>query len=182
MRLPLTHVKRNLMIAALLMGCVQAASAQSVNTNYMPGTDFSKYHSYKWVIIDGATPVDQILDQQIKAAVDKQLSSKGFTRKDSDPVDLFVGYEVAMDQEKELTGWGGGGVGWRLGGGMATVTTSTIDVGMLSLDIYDPAQKSLVWRGTASETVSKSGTPEKKQQQLDKAMAKLLKKFPPPAK
>jgi hypothetical protein len=41
--------------------------AQDVRTNYMPGTDFSKYHTYAWVTdVQGVPRVggqpDQILD------------------------------------------------------------------------------------------------------------------------
>jgi hypothetical protein len=172
---------RPVIIAAMLAICASPAFAQSVNTNYLPGTDFSKYHSYKWVTVDGAQQVDQILDQQIKGAVDKQLAAKGLTKKDADPVDMYVGYQAAMDQEKELNAWGGG-MGWRMGGGMATVTTSTVDIGTVALDLYDPANKQLLWRGTVSDTVHKSTSPEKRQDHLDKAMGKLLKKFPPSPK
>ena len=41
------------LIVALLAG--SAALAQDVSTNSMPGTDFTKYHTYKWVTIEGAT-------------------------------------------------------------------------------------------------------------------------------
>jgi hypothetical protein len=163
-------------LAAILTLASAAALAQSVSTNYMPGTDFSKYRTYRWVAVEGAATVDQILDQQIKQAVDKQLAAKSFTRKDADPVDLYVGYQVAVDEEKELNAFGA--PGWRFGG-MASVTTSTVDVGTLALDFYNPAAKQLLWRGSASETVHKSSSPEKNQEQLDKAMGKLLKKFPP---
>ena len=155
------------------------ALAQSVSTNYVPGTDFSKLHSYRWVAVDGGASVDQIQDQQIKAAVDKSLAAKSFTKKDADPADFYIAYQVALDQEKELDAFGA--PGWRFGGGMASVTTHTVDIGTLVLDVYDPTAKKLLWRGTASETVSRSGSPEKKQEKLDKAMAKLLKKFPPSA-
>jgi hypothetical protein len=173
---PAARLFHRFALAAALVTFGGAALAQSVNTNYVPGTDFSRYRSYKWVAVDGSTPVDQILDQQIRAAVDKQLAAKGFTKKDSDPVDLYAGYQVAVDQEKELNAWGA--PGWRFNG-MASVTTSTVDVGSLAVDFYDPGKKELVWRGAATETVSKSGSPEKKQEKLDKAMSKLLKKFPP---
>jgi hypothetical protein len=156
-----------------------AAIAQSISTNYVPGTDFSKLHSYRWVAVGGGASTDQIQDQQIKAAVDKALGAKSFTKKDADPVDFYVAYQVALDQEKELDAFGS--PGWRFGGGMASVTTHTVDIGSLVLDVYDPTGKQLLWRGTASETVSRSGSPEKKQEKLDKAMAKLLKKFPPAA-
>jgi len=165
--------------AALLLACASTAFAQSVNVNYVPGTNFSNYHSYRWVAVDKDSPVDPITDQEIKSAVDKQLAAKGFTKKDADPVDMYAAYQVAMDKEKELEAWGA--PGWRFNG-MGSVTTSTVDIGTLAIDFYDPGKKELVWRGSASETVSKSGNPEKKQEKLDKAMSKLLKKFPPAPK
>jgi len=157
------------------------ALAQSINTNYVPGTDFSKYRTYRWVPVPGATAVDQISDTQIKQSVDKQLSAKGLTKKDSDPADLYIGYQAAVDQEKQLNAFGSPGWGWRVGGvgGMATVTTSTVDVGTLTLDFYDPTAKQLLWRGSATETVGKTNSPEKKEEHLDKAASKLLKNFPP---
>lgn len=151
--------------------------AQSINTNYVPGTDFSNYRSYRWVQVDGAPPVDQILDQQIKQAVDQQLQSKSLTKKDADPADLYVGYQVGVQQEQELNAYGS--PGWRFGGGMADVHTSTVNVGTLVVDVYDPATKQLVWRGSATESINKSSTPEKKQEHLDRAATKLLKNFPP---
>jgi len=175
----------SLFAALSLVLMSSAALAQSVSVNYVPGTDFSKLHSYRWVAVGGDTSVDQITDQQVKAAVDKSLASKSFTKKDADPVDFYVTYQVAMDKEKQLDAYGTPGWGWRGGmggmGGMTTVTTHTVDIGTLALDFYDPNGKQLLWRGTASESVGHSGTPEKKQERLDKAMSKLLKKFPPTA-
>jgi hypothetical protein len=40
----------------------------------MPGTDFSKYHTYKWVGIEGGAHPNQIVDAQIKQSVDSQLA------------------------------------------------------------------------------------------------------------
>jgi hypothetical protein len=47
---------------------------QDVVSNYLPGTDFSKYRTYKWVTMDeSASGPDQILDSQIKRSIDSQL-------------------------------------------------------------------------------------------------------------
>jgi hypothetical protein len=62
---------------------------------------------------------------------------------------------------------------------MATAQQSTITTGTLVLDMYDPATKQLVWTGRASKTLDASANQEKKQKNLDKAMQKLLKSFPP---
>lgn len=169
-------------VMALAVGILACSAllAQDVSTNAMPGTDFSKYHTYKWVTIEGATYPNQIVDAQIKQAVDAQLAAKGLTKTDGETADLFVGYQVAVSQQKQWNAYGmGGGIRW--GGGMATATSSTINTGTLALDMYDPATKQLVWRGTATKTLDPNASQEKKTKNLNKAMAKLLKNFPPKA-
>lgn len=154
--------------------------AQDVRYNFMPGTDFSKYHTYKWVGIEGGAHPNQIVDAQIKQAVDTQLASKGLTKTTGDTADLYVAYQIAVDQEKQWNAYGmGGGIRW---GGLATATSSTISVGTLVLDLYDPATKQLVWTGTATRTLDPSSNQEKNQRNLDKAMQKLLKNYPPKQK
>jgi Domain of unknown function (DUF4136) len=160
-----------------LMACTLTL-AQDVSTNAMPGVDFSKFHTYKWVTIEGATQPNQIVDAQIKSAVDSQLAAKGLTKTDGEKADLFIGYQVSISQEKQWNAYGMGG-GPRWGGGMATATSSVINTGTLVLDMYDPTTKQLVWTGRASKTLDSSANQEKKQKNLDKAMQKLLKNFPP---
>jgi hypothetical protein len=153
--------------------------AQDVTTNSMPGADFGKYHTYKWVPIDGAVQPNQIVDAQIKQSVDSQLATKGLTKTDGDKADLLVGYQISITQEKQWNAYGTGGMRW--GGGMASAQQSTISTGTLVLDMYDPAGKQLVWTGRVSKTLDPSANQGKKQKNLDKAMQKLLKNFPPKA-
>ena len=165
-------------LALLFAG--QVACGQDVKYNFMPGTDFSKYHTYKWVVIEGGAHPNQIVDAQIKQSVDSQLAAKGLTKTDSDKADLYVGYQISVDKEKQWNAYGmGGGVRW---GGMANATSSTISNGTLVLDIYDPATKQLVWTGSATKTLDPSSNQEKNQKNLDKAMQKLLKNYPPKQK
>jgi Domain of unknown function (DUF4136) len=165
-------------IVALTAGMV--VSGQDVRYNYMPGTDFSKYHSYRWVSIEGGAHPNQIVDAEIKRSVDSQMASKGLTKTDSDKADLYIGYQTAVDQEKQWNGFGmGGGLRW---GGMASATSSTIAIGALVLDMYDPSTKQLVWTGTATKTLDPSSNQEKNQKNLNKAMQKLLKNYPPKQK
>lgn len=170
-----------LQLLVVLLFTPSVVVAQDVTHNFMPGTDFSKFHTYKWVNIEGGAHPNQIVDAQIKQSVDSQLAAKGLTKTDSDKADLYVGYQVAVDQEKQWNAYGmGGGVRW--GGGMATATQSAINVGALVLDMYDPATKQLVWTGKATKTLDPSSNQEKNQKNLDKAMAKLLKDYPPKQK
>jgi Domain of unknown function (DUF4136) len=171
-----TVTKLGIALILLLAAC-SLASAQDVSTNAMPGVDFSKYHTYKWVTIEGATYPNQIVDAQIKQSVDGQLAAKGLTKTDSDKADLLIGYQVSVSQEKQWNAYGTGGFRW--GGGMASAQQSTIAIGTLVLDMYDPASKQLVWTGRATKTLDSSANQEKKQKNLDNAMKKLLKNFPP---
>jgi hypothetical protein len=172
-------VTRLLVLVGLALLAGAALSAQDVRYNFMPGTDFSKYHTYKWVPIEGGSHPNQIADAQIKSAVDSQLAAKGLTKTDADNADLLIGYQVAVDKEKQWNAYSMGGARF---GGMASATSSTISNGSLVLDMYDPTSKQLVWTGTATKTLDPSGNQEKNQKNLDKAMAKLLKNYPPPQK
>jgi Domain of unknown function (DUF4136) len=181
---------RIVVVGCALLLCGARAAAQDVRYNYLPGTNFSKYLTYKWVQVPGVQYPNQIVDNQIKQAIDAQLSLKGLRRVEGDNADLYVVYQAAINQEKQWNAYSTGGGGWGYGGwggwgGMGgmettTVTSSTINVGSLNVDLYDVATKKQVWRGEATKTLKNEKKPEKRQRNLDKAMAKLMKNFPPP--
>ena len=183
-------------IAALLLAFVACpvSFAQDVRTNYMPGTDFSKYHTYAWVDEVKGVPgvgssVDQILDSQVKQAIDSQMVAKGFTKSaDGANPDLLVGYQLILDRETQINGfaerwggWGGWG-GWGPGGsnfGSFSASTSPSFIGLFVVGIYDPAARKLVWIGGAQHAIEPSKKPEKNVERLNKGAQKLLKDFPP---
>ena len=173
-------------IASVLFIGAAAAHAQDVSVNYAPGTDFFKYSTYRWVEVEGAEKPDDIVDGQIRQAVEKALAAKGLKKAEGDEASLFIAYQLALTQERQVNAYssGGYGYGWRYGGGMATTTatTTTINIGTIALDMYDPAEKALVWRGQASKTIDAKAKPEKRQKNLDRAMTKLLKGFRKPPK
>jgi hypothetical protein len=180
-----------LAVAFLLWGG-SAAVAQDVRYDFDKDKDFSRYKTYKWVPIKGADQPDELTSRSITSAIDAALATKGLAKTEGDTADLYVGFQTAIGQEKEFTsyntGWGyggGWGGGW-YGGGMSSTTTygstSTVYVGQLDVSMYDPAQKQLVWRGVASKTLDPKAKPEKKQKNITKAVAKLLKNFPPQPK
>jgi hypothetical protein len=185
----ISHLLTRVALAGAFALAGTAVHAQDVGYNFMPGTDFAKFKTYRWVKMEGVQTPDDITDAQIKQAIDTQLAAKGLTKTDADSADILVGYRVALDQEKQLNaytsggyggwGWGGPYRGYGYGGGMTTATTQTITVGTLSLDMYDPAVKKLVWRGTASKTIDANAKPDKRQKNLNKAMAKMFKNYPP---
>jgi len=174
-------------VSATLLLCVSAA-AQEIRYNFLPGTDFAKYKTYKWVRVPSAQYPNQIIDNQIMQSIDAQLGLNGLTKAEGN-TDLYVAYQASVDKETQWNSYSTGGDMWGWGrwggwGGMETTTTTsqTIRIGTLSLDIYDVGAKNQIWRGQASKTLGSGKDPAKVQKNLGKAMAKLFKKYPPPAK
>jgi hypothetical protein len=192
MSMQMTRLFRRMALAGALSVAATAAHAQDVGYNFMPGTDFAKFKTYRWVRMEGVQYPDDITDAQIKQAIDSALVTKGLAKSGGETADLYIGYRINLDQEKQLNaytsggyggwGWGGPYRGYGYGGGMTTATTQTITVGTLSLDMYDPSAKQLVWRGTASKTIDTNAKPEKRTKNLNKAMQKMLKNYPPKQK
>jgi hypothetical protein len=186
--------KLAVLFLALFAFGVGRTLAQDVRYDFDKDKDFSKYKTYKWVPIKGADEPDQLTAKQITSAIDADLASKGLTKTDSDDANLYIGYQTAIGSEKQFTsyntGWGygpGWGAGWYgYGGGMSSTTTygstSTVYIGTLDVSIYDPVAKQLVWRGSASKTLDPKAKPEKKEKNINKAVKKLLKNFPPKPK
>jgi hypothetical protein len=180
MEIKMRHIS---LTALLLFG--GAAFAQDVQIDYDRSANFSAYKTYQWVEYQRVEVGDQLLNQDIKRAVDEQLAGKGLRRVESGG-DLYVGYQAAISQEKQLDGYGSGlggfgGWGGPWGGGLSDIhaRTSTIDIGKLVIGLFDPATKQLVWRGSASKTLDIKKDPDKNFRNLEKAMAKLFKNYPP---
>ena len=176
--------------AFLLLGGM--AAAQDVRYNYDKSADFTKYKTYKWVDIK-TSDKDALVDSQIRSTIDAELAKKGLTKSDSDNVDLYIGYQIAISTEKQVNtfssdygyggGWGYYGRGYGgMGSGTSTSTTSTLYVGSLQLDFNDVAKKQAVFRAIGTKTLDTKAKPEKRQKNLTKAITKMLKNYPPTPK
>lgn len=125
------------LVVALPLATAGTLAAQDVRYNFMRGVDFSKYHTYMWVNTGRAHP-DQIMDAEIKQAIEAQLAARGMTKTDSDKADLNIGYQIAVHQETQWDVEGSRAFGM----GMGSWTSSTISIGTLVLDMYDPGRSS----------------------------------------
>ena len=174
----MTLIKSSILTAVVLLAVV-SATGQEVHYNYDRSANFASYKTYRWVNLDGTVP-DELVDQAIKRAIDEQLAQKDLTKVENE-ADLYIGYHAVINLEKRVdlwsTGLGPGGWGW----GDRTVQgqTSTIPVGVLVVDVYDHARKQLVWRGDASKSLDLKKDPDRNYKNLQKAMGKLFKNYPP---
>jgi uncharacterized protein DUF4136 len=165
------RIARILLGLSLLLMAVNAFG-QKVTTDSVPGTDWSKYHTYSWG--EGTPAQDPLVAQRIVAGIDAQLAAKGLKKVENDP-DLLVMYHAATDQQKSLN-WQNYG-GWGRFGGMGSAQVDTIITGQLKVDIADFKAKQFLWRGTATGTLSSD--PQKNAKLINKALTKMFQKFPP---
>ncbi len=171
---------RTIRVTVLAVAVAAFINAQDVQYNFDQQIDFSRFQTYKWIDVSEPQQIDDLLAKDIQQAFDAALAKRGLTRVEADTAALYLRYHVAVNREKELTtsGWGYG-PGWRRGSGMATTSTATILVGSVALDMYEVANKQLVWRGVVTKTVDPNARPETRRKNMAKAFEKLLKNYPP---
>jgi len=160
-------MKKIVLFCFTLLLTASSAFSQQVAYSIDYAADFSKFKTYRWVAVQNVGAIDSLTNEQIKAVVDAALAQKGLTKVDVDSADLFIDY-----QTRELI--------------TANVPTDPNDKqqeiyhGDLAIDMYTPAHHHLVWRGVASKILDPKANPEKRQKNLNKAVAKLMKNYPPP--
>jgi hypothetical protein len=154
------------------------SSAQQVKTDYDRSASFGKYKTYSWEQVKTKDGLDV---DRIKSAVNAALAAKGWTQVDSGGDVSIVAIETTQNQQTLNTFYDGFGGGWRYRGfggmGEATTTTDTYKVGTLVVDLFDTNTKTLLWRGTSSDTLSNNSN--KNIKNLDKGVDKMFKHFPP---
>jgi hypothetical protein len=168
----------------IVMLFATASFAQQVKTDFDRSADFSQYKTYSWEKVHTQDP---LWVDRIKAAVNSALAGKGWTEVESGGNVSIMAMEMNQSHQTLNTYYDsfGGGWGWRGrfgvgfgdGFGDSTTTESTYKVGTLVVDLFDSNTKKLIWRGSASDTLSSKS--DKNIKNLDKGVDKMFDHFPP---
>jgi len=148
-----------------------------VATDYDKAANFAPLKTYSW---RPGTPLpNPLMGQRLVAAVDEQLKAKGMTRVDSGG-DVSVTYHAAADKQMDVQSFSSGGH-YSCWGGCSTSTTVTpITVGTLIVDLVDAKQDKMLWRGSATDTVSDN--PSENEAKINAGVKKMFANFPPKTK
>lgn len=174
-------MKMHITLASLgiaLLG-VATAFAQQVKTDYDRGVDFNQLKTYYFEKIETQDP---LWVSRIKQAINASLGSKGWTPVISGGDVAIVAMDMTRNHQTVNTYYDGFGGGWFWGGGFGDATTSvdTYKVGTLVVDMFDAHTKKLIWRGSASDTLSDKS--DKNIKNFDKGVQKMFDHFPPSSK
>ena len=181
------YVKFFIIIVLLFMwGC----SSVSVDSDYDPEVDFSKYKTYKWytgkTADDDKLAANTLVKNRVITGIDRALEAKGYNKAEGDAFDFVVLIHAGSKERMQISSYGYGGYGyggyrhgygWGGAGGYSDV--SYYDETTLFIDVLDEGRKHLAWRGTATGTVKKYDNQEDMQNAIDNVTAKILADFPP---
>lgn len=185
----------NLFVFFAIVLFISGCSTMKVNSDYNPDVSFVGFQFYNWIpdapAITGDPRIDgnTLLHDRVQQAIDEQLAAKGYVKSKTDKPDFWVTYHVTLDKQTEIQTINnyynyGPGWGWRYRDYYSPFYASetyiyTYEQGTLIVDIVDPSNRKLVWRGTAIDKVNFSHTPEQKKQKIGEAVTKLFMQFPP---
>jgi len=166
-------------IAAWLLGSVVlagSAAAQEVSHEVHESYDFSKAETYSWT--DGQRVESELSHQRIMRSIEYELAMKGYVKIDEGEADWVIAYHGSAGEVTQVNShyWGtrfGGGLG-----GPAVWPPSTVLKGTLVVDIWNVETEEVVWRGKATDTISRK--PKKNEKKIGNAVTKMFAEFPPP--
>jgi hypothetical protein len=170
--------------ALLLLGCVP----YTVKHDYDPGANFRAYKTFEWYATSRRAKGQNsggsaIVDRRVQAAVIQQLKAQGFAEAaGAEPDFLVTYYPIYKDRRyRTSTQVGGGWRGRHFGYGVGTRFSEVrhYKEGTLVVEIVDGKRNELVWQSAAVGALSNLGDPEEAQEQVAKAVADMLAKFPP---
>lgn len=141
--------------------------------------DFSSYETYDWIEQkkrpEGSPlAVGGAIDTKIRNAIDKQLAAQGFRPSIDDKADFLVSFDGAMEQVTDIEANRrqiASGVAWVVAGDINSYRKGT-----LIIAVSDAETGKSVWSAWTRNKIKDPQNPDK---QIDKAVKKLLSKFPP---
>ncbi|MHC4550980.1 MAG: DUF4136 domain-containing protein [Planctomycetota bacterium] len=175
------------MVLAALAATCTACSAVRVETDYDPDAEFAGLENFAWLPARGRPAGDPrvdnaLVDARVRGAVERHLAAQGYRKVSAEDADFLVAYHAAVERKLDLEAlYGPYGYGPHYGAwgpGHETVVRE-YEEGSLLLDVLEPKRHQLIWRGSARAVVDRTATPEERSALVDKAVAKMLDRFPP---
>lgn len=170
----------------LLAGC----SLIPVSVDYQPGTDFSQISRYYWLppkadLQPASIYNSELVTKRVEQAVENELLNLGILRTDTRAdADVLIGYQIGIEKLLEIDTFMGfdgrfsrhsGGIGV----GLLSGHSQEYDQSTLVIDLRDPGDNRLLWRGMAERRLSRFDSPQRHAAFINATVAAVLAKYPP---
>jgi hypothetical protein len=140
-------------IAASLAISIAGGCATTINQSYDPSTNFGPLRRYAWAPGSPTYSPNSLVEANVQSLADPLLERKGFQKATASP-DLVISVR--------LENYPAGG-------------TEGYELRMLGLNVYRADGRTLIWRGTASGSISTDAASG----DLNDAVQGILAAFPP---
>ena len=155
-----------ILLLVLVMGC--ATIITEIDYDYDSSVDFASLETYEWLPGQKTTTEFELILKRFKNEVDAQLQAKGFRKVSNNP-DFHIGiqgssrtkashFQSSRNYHSE---------------------PFTYKEGTISLDFFDAKTGDPIWRAKGVGEGDGSDTPQQRAKTANKAVAKMLKHFPP---
>ncbi len=170
----------------LFLFILGSCSSVQVTSDYDKDIDFDNYKTFAFYKkgID-KIEISDLDKRRILRAVETELQAKGMIKSETPDVlvNIFTKSREKIDvYNNTYYGWYPWyyGYGYGFGGygsGYTNVTQST--EGTLFIDLIDTDKKELAWQGVGTGVLSKSKTPDKREERINEFVNKIMTAYPP---
>jgi hypothetical protein len=176
-------------LVLLLTGCQRMKTTVEQDSAYR----FDTISTYRW--IDGPKEIldeaDTYIHADIQAVLDEELRARGW-RPEAELPDVHAAYYVKLREQTEYSDRGhpderefsGGFVynrdtrGWSYAEREPELNVYTVEIGTLTVLLYDASGGGLIWKGSLQTKIDRSLPAEKRKERIRKAVEKLLGRLP----
>ena len=200
-----------LMLTSIALLVLVGCSTIEVQTDYDERASFRQLKTYAWIdrpIDAGGNPAvnSPLVEKRIRNAIDSELLRRGYRKATTGDPDFLIAIHVVTQEKVDVTtidhhysyaytGYHNFGYGWYghpyygrysnydyfgpVGG--STQIVNEYLKGTLIVDIIDPRENELIWRGWASQALDEDPRPEMIRMYVEAAARKIFDEFPPGA-
>jgi hypothetical protein len=170
--------RRLFLVLAVCAVALEGCAIRSVHSYLDRSADLGRERRYAWGPADQFSTGDprldnnEIVQDRIRAAIEKQLAAKGFEKAASGSPDLFVHYHVSVEQRIDL--------GREQTAPCPDCKPFIYDAGTLVVDLVDAGSHLVIWRGWSEGNVDGLIDNQKwLDEQLDDTIKRIFDQLPP---
>ena len=169
-------VQKALSVLVLGFALTAISLAQTVKTDFDRNTEFNRYKTYSWHLVEVKNP---LWVDRIKSVVNAELAKKGWTQVIAGG-DASIGAVGISRDHSSVETFYNGMEGYRWDGFGNDYIVKEQREGTLVISIFDNGTKELVWVGSSMNVVSDKS--KKNIKNLNKGVQEMFEHFPPEPK